>query len=128
MISAIFFVPQCDVRKPSVLRVAPAPLYNSFCDVFKFVTMLVDICRDLNGRIFNTGTELAFVGGEEVGGGLRSEDEDTTSNSSHELENMSTRSSRLSQSSSANHASNSSLSVASSSSDSETDPFPGSHI
>jgi len=30
----------CDVRKPNVLRVSPVPLYNSFEDVWKFVTML----------------------------------------------------------------------------------------
>jgi len=30
----------CDVRKPNVLRVSPTPLYNSFEDVWKFVTTL----------------------------------------------------------------------------------------
>jgi hypothetical protein len=105
--------------------VAPAPLYNSFCDVFKFVTKLVDVCRDLNGRIKHIAVrdDEAFVDGESV----RSEDEDSSSNSSQEMENMSTVSSfrsllsQSSMSSSANHASNSSLNVTSSSCDSDTD-------
>jgi kynureninase len=30
----------CDVRKPSVMRIAPTPLYNSFRDVWDFVALL----------------------------------------------------------------------------------------
>ena len=30
----------CDVRKPSVMRIAPTPLYNSFRDVYDFVELL----------------------------------------------------------------------------------------
>jgi kynureninase len=32
----------CDLREPDVLRVAPAPLYNSFEDVFNFAAILRD--------------------------------------------------------------------------------------
>jgi len=33
----------CDVRKPKVLRIAPAPFYNSFDDVHRFVQILLDV-------------------------------------------------------------------------------------
>ncbi|XP_022257443.1 kynureninase-like [Limulus polyphemus] len=36
----------CDVRLPSVIRVAPVPLYNSFADVFRFVNILKDALED----------------------------------------------------------------------------------
>jgi kynureninase len=29
-----------DVRKPNVIRITPTPLYNSFLDVFEFITIL----------------------------------------------------------------------------------------
>lgn len=41
---------QCDVRQPNVMRVAPAPLYNSFTDVFKFVCVLREVIVMLDGQ------------------------------------------------------------------------------
>lgn len=33
----------CDVRRPSVMRIAPVPLYNSFYDVHRFIDILKDV-------------------------------------------------------------------------------------
>lgn len=37
-----------DTRKPNVMRVAPAPLYNSFEDVWRFVHLLKETLRGLD--------------------------------------------------------------------------------
>ncbi|KAE8837244.1 hypothetical protein PTNB73_08147 [Pyrenophora teres f. teres] len=34
-----------DERKPDVLRIAPAPLYNSFLDIHRFITVFHEACR-----------------------------------------------------------------------------------
>jgi len=34
---------RCDVRKPSIMRLSPAPLYNTFKDMYRFVQILVEI-------------------------------------------------------------------------------------
>lgn len=38
----------CDMREPNVLRVAPVPLYNSFHDVFRFVTLLHQVLESFS--------------------------------------------------------------------------------
>jgi len=41
-----------DERKPDVLRVAPAPLYNSFHDIHRFITVFHEACREaLKGNV-----------------------------------------------------------------------------
>lgn len=41
----------CDVRKPNVMRIAPAPLYNTFEDVWEFVHLLSDALRHSDGNV-----------------------------------------------------------------------------
>lgn len=36
----------CDFRKPNIMRISPAPLYNSFLDVFRFVAVLKSILQN----------------------------------------------------------------------------------
>ena len=35
-----------DVRKPNVIRITPAPLYNNFEDVYNFIQILISILRE----------------------------------------------------------------------------------
>lgn len=39
-----------DERKPDVLRVAPAPLYNTYCEVWDFVQIFKEACRDVEAE------------------------------------------------------------------------------
>ena len=37
----------CDDRKPNVIRVSPAPLYNTFEEIWEFVTIFREVLADL---------------------------------------------------------------------------------
>lgn len=48
------FPPQCDKREPNGIRVAPVPLYNSFHDVYKFISLLnaaLDAAKEKNSSV-----------------------------------------------------------------------------
>jgi len=41
----------CDDRKPNVIRVSPAPLYNTFEEIWEFVMVLREILADLRHEV-----------------------------------------------------------------------------
>jgi hypothetical protein len=52
----------CDIRMPNVMRIAPAPLYNSYTDVYNFVVALRDVCSELDGKFEETEIEETSEG------------------------------------------------------------------
>ncbi|PVH90356.1 PLP-dependent transferase [Periconia macrospinosa] len=44
-----------DERKPNVLRVAPAPLYNSFWDIHRFITIFHEACEAVVSQTQSNG-------------------------------------------------------------------------
>lgn len=44
----------CDMREPNVLRIAPVPLYNSFHDVFRFISILGSAINSFNYSLSGT--------------------------------------------------------------------------
>ncbi|CAG8450228.1 8195_t:CDS:10 [Ambispora gerdemannii] len=43
-----------DERKPNCIRIAPVPLYNTFCEVWKFLEILKDVFDSSAGDVGNT--------------------------------------------------------------------------
>ena len=57
-----------DERKPDVVRVAPAPLYNTFTEVFEFVDIFQKACRDAQDkRVAGEADTVALQGQDEKG-------------------------------------------------------------
>ncbi|KAI4270671.1 MAG: hypothetical protein L6R38_007057 [Xanthoria sp. 2 TBL-2021] len=54
-----------DERKPDVVRVAPAPLYNTFSEVWDFVAIFDMACRKANSKKTNNSRGLGVLGGTE---------------------------------------------------------------
>ena len=62
-----------DERKPDVVRVAPAPLYNTFVEVWEFVRIFRDACNEARDVDVNIGDEwsvMAEGGKREKGWGV----------------------------------------------------------
>ncbi|KAI9820270.1 MAG: Kynureninase 1 [Pycnora praestabilis] len=58
-----------DERKPDVIRVAPAPLYNTFSEVWEFVQIFHEACRmAIAGQVVSGEGSLALKGGREKNG------------------------------------------------------------
>lgn len=57
-----------DERRPDVIRVAPAPLYNSFSDVFEFIQVFGRACEKAMKNMGSTGpSTMAGVGKDSKG-------------------------------------------------------------
>jgi kynureninase len=46
-----------DERRPDVIRVAPAPLYNSWSDVLRFVQVFTEACKEASEKKSQRQTE-----------------------------------------------------------------------
>lgn len=57
-----------DERRPDVIRVAPAPLYNSFLDCFNFVEVFRIACQKASSGEVPSGHSIAAEGGAESKG------------------------------------------------------------
>nr|POF13168.1 kynureninase 1 [Quercus suber] len=54
-----------DERKPDVIRIAPAPLYNSFIDVFNFITIFRQALVEATSKQGGDGESIMAEGGKD---------------------------------------------------------------
>lgn len=55
-----------DERKPDVIRVAPAPLYNTFSDVWQFCQIFLGVCRERSRAVASVEGENELCVKEET--------------------------------------------------------------
>ena len=66
---------------PSVMRVAPTPLYNSFTDVYRFITTLYDIFQNMDSLSISHDDDFSIMT-KETGGVINNEISDDGQGSS----------------------------------------------
>ena len=57
-----------DERKPDVIRVAPAPLYNTFTEVWDFVRIFQAACQQARDARVKNGSDAIALGGQDQKG------------------------------------------------------------
>ena len=57
-----------DERRPNVIRVAPAPLYNNFVEVWDFVNIFTAACFEAQSSRVNNGQEVKALRGQDEKG------------------------------------------------------------
>ena len=57
-----------DERKPDVIRVAPAPLFNSFTEVWDFANIFTSACLDAQAGMVHGSQEVAALKGTDQRG------------------------------------------------------------
>ncbi|KAH9415567.1 hypothetical protein DERP_000053 [Dermatophagoides pteronyssinus] len=72
----------CDIRMPSVMRVAPTPLYNSFTDVYRFITTLYEIFQNMDSLSSSHDDDDISIMTKETVGGMNHENNDDGQGSS----------------------------------------------
>ena len=57
-----------DERRPDVIRVAPAPLFNTFTEVWDFVNIFTSACLDAQAGVVHGNQEAAALKGQDQKG------------------------------------------------------------